>query len=122
MPRPHAETLTVNTIRPVMTQPHVARSGGLARWRRSMSVRRLSGRISAIMRDLPIVPAVLLILIAALMSVLIAWFPSAVPWSSYVPLVVLAGLFLPPRWLALVLLVVAGLLSLIHISEPTRPY
>ena len=76
-----------------------------------MSVRRLSGRISAIMRDLPIVVASTLILLSVLMSVLINLWPSAVPWSSFVPLVVLAGLFLPPRWLALVLLVIAGLMA-----------
>ena len=55
--------------------------------------------------------AVLLILIAGLMSVLIARWPSAMPWSSYLPVVVLSGLFLPPRWLALVLVVIGGLMS-----------
>ena len=111
MPRPHVGTLTVNTILTVTTQPRVARRDRLAHWRRSMSVRRLSGRISAIMRDLPIVVASTLILLSVLMSVLINLWPSAVPWSSFVPLVVLAGLFLPPRWLALVLLVIAGLMA-----------
>ena len=111
MPRPHVGTLTVNTILTVTTQPRVARRERLAHWRRSMSVRRLSGRISAIMRDLPIVVASTLILLSVLMSVLINLWPSAVPWSSFVPLVVLAGLFLPPRWLALVLLVIAGLMA-----------
>lgn len=76
-----------------------------------MTLRRLSGRISGIMRGLPIVAAVLLILVAALMAVLIDRWPSFMPWSAFVPLVVLAGLFLPLRWLALVLLVIAGLLA-----------
>ena len=84
---------------------------GFARRRRSMTLRRLSGRISGIMRGLPIVAAVLLILVAALMAVLIDRWPSFMPWSAFVPLVVLAGLFLPLRWLALVLLVIAGLLA-----------
>jgi len=76
-----------------------------------MTLRRLSGRISGIMRGLPIVAAVLLILVAALMAVLIDRWPSFMPWSAFVPLVVLAALFLPLRWLALVLLVIAGLLA-----------
>lgn len=56
-------------------------------------------------------PAVLLILMAVLMYVLIARWPSVMPWSSFLPLVVLAGLFLPPRWLALVLVTIAGLMG-----------
>lgn len=59
----------------------------------------------------PILPASLLILAAGVVSVLIVRFPTVMPWSSYVPLVVVAGLFLPPRWLALVLAVIAGLMA-----------
>ncbi|MEO8556647.1 MAG: PP2C family protein-serine/threonine phosphatase [Actinomycetota bacterium] len=55
-------------------------------------------------------PAALLILIAVLVSSLIIRWPAAMPWSSFLPLVVLAGLFLPPRWLALVMLAIAGLM------------
>jgi len=71
----------------------------------------LSVRISGVIRSHPILLAVLIILIAGLMSVLIARWPSAMPWSSYLPVVVLAGLFLPPRWLALVLVVIGGLMA-----------
>ena len=76
-----------------------------------MALRRLSGRITGIIRGFPIVAALLLILVATLLAALIAAWPSVMPWTSFVPLVVLAGVFLPPRWLALVLLVTAGLLA-----------
>jgi len=76
-----------------------------------MAMRWLSVRSSGVLRSHPIVLAVLLILIAALMSVLIVRWPSAMPWSAYLPVVVLAGLFLPPRWLALVLVVIGGLMA-----------
>ncbi|MHB8186085.1 MAG: PP2C family protein-serine/threonine phosphatase [Dermatophilaceae bacterium] len=98
-------------MRTVTTQSRLARFRDLLRRRRLMARGWLSWRISAVLRSFPIVPAVLLILIAALIAVLIARWPSDVPWSSYVPLVVLAGLFLPPRWLALVLAVIAGLMA-----------
>jgi hypothetical protein len=48
------------------------------------------------------------ILVAVVVTALVVLFPEGMPWASYVPLVVLAGLFLPPRWLALVLVVIAG--------------
>ncbi|HZW45016.1 MAG TPA: PP2C family protein-serine/threonine phosphatase [Dermatophilaceae bacterium] len=53
----------------------------------------------------------MLVLMAVLMSVLIDQWPSVVPWMSFVPLVVIAGLFLPPRWLAVVLVVIFGLFA-----------
>lgn len=53
----------------------------------------------------------MLILMAGLMSVLIHQWPSVVPWTSFVPFVVLAGLFLPPRWLAVVLVIVGVLFA-----------
>ena len=53
----------------------------------------------------------MLILMAVLMSVLIDHWPSVVPWTSFVPFVVLGGLFLPPRWLAVVLVVIGGLFA-----------
>lgn len=74
-------------------------------------MRWLSVRISGVIRSHPIVLAVLLILIAGVMSVLIDRWPSAVPWTSFVPLVVLAGLFLQPRWLAFVLVVFGAIIA-----------
>ena len=59
----------------------------------------------------PIVAALVLILMAALVTPWIVGWPAVMPWSAFVPVVVLAGLFLPPRWLAVVLLVIAGLLA-----------
>ena len=98
------------TMRPVTTQTRLDRLQGLSRRRRSIA-RGLSRRFSWILWRHPVVPAVLLILMAVLMYFLIARYPSVMPWSSFLPLVVLAGLFLPPRWLALVLLVIAGLMA-----------
>jgi hypothetical protein len=57
-----------------------------------MALRHLLGRVSGIVRGFPIVAALVLIL-------------------AFVPVIVLAGLFLPPKWLALVLLVNASLLA-----------
>lgn len=74
-----------------------------------MALRRLSGRVSGITRGLPAVVASVLIALAVVMSVLIDLWPSAMPWMAFVPLVVLAGLFLPPRWLTFVLVVIGGL-------------
>jgi hypothetical protein len=48
---------------------------------------------------------------AVTLALLIARWPTAMPWSSFLPLVVLAGLFLPPRWLAVVLVVIAVLMG-----------
>ncbi len=62
------------------------------------------------MRSFPIIAALVLILVAALLAAAIVRWPSFIPWSAFVPLIVLAGLFLAPRWLALVLLAIAGLL------------
>lgn len=75
-----------------------------------MALRGISERFGGIVRGFPIVAALLLILVAALMAALIARWPSAVPWTSFVPLIVIGALFLPPRWLSVVLLVIAGLL------------
>src|SRR5450759_697270 len=109
--RPRGHGPAVNTMRTVTTQALQAVRRGFSRRRRSVVLRRRSGFISRILRSHPVVLAVLLILIAAVMSVLISSWPSAMPWSSYLPLVVLAGLFLPPRWLALVLVAIAGLMA-----------
>jgi len=95
----------------VTTRAMLARLRGLSRRRRSAARGWLSWRISSILGSNPLLPAVLLILVAVLISVLIAGWPSVMPWSSFLPLVVLAGLFLPPRWLALVLVTVAGLMG-----------
>jgi hypothetical protein len=95
----------------VTTRAQLVRLRGLSRRRRSAARGWLSWRISSILGSHPVVPAVLLILMAVLMSVLIARWPSVMPWSSFLPLVVLAGLFLPPRWLVLVLVTIAGLMG-----------
>jgi hypothetical protein len=83
----------------------------LARRRRLLALRRVSGRVSGIVRGFPIVAALVLILVAAFLAAALARWPLLMPWTVFVPLIVLAGLFLPPRWLALVLLVIAGLLA-----------
>jgi len=80
------------------------------RWRLS-KVHRLSGRFGVIVRGSPIVAALVLILMAVVLAALIVRWPTLMPWTSFVPVVVLGGLFLPPRWFALVLLVIAGLLA-----------
>jgi len=78
---------------------------------RTIALRRTSERIGEIVRGFPGLAALVLILLAALAATLIDDFPLVLPWTSFVPLIVLAGLFLPPRWLGLVLLVIAGLLT-----------
>jgi hypothetical protein len=79
--------------------------------RRLSKVGRLSGRLNVVVRGFPGVLALVLILVAALLAALILIFPSVMPWTSFVPLIVLGGLFLPPRWFALLLLATAGLLG-----------
>lgn len=81
-----------------------------ARRRRAVSLGRIAERIGRIVRSFPIIAALVLILVAALLAVAIERWPSFMPWSAFVPLIVLAGLFLAPRWLILVLLAIAGLL------------
>jgi len=76
-----------------------------------MPLGRVLERLGWVVRTFPIVAASLLILVAGLLAYLLLMWPSAVPWSVFVPLVVLGGLFLPPRWLVVVLLAVAGLLT-----------
>jgi Stage II sporulation protein E (SpoIIE) len=76
-----------------------------------LALRRNSERISAIVRGFPIAAALLLILVAVGLAALIVSWPSVMPWTSFVPLIVIAGLYLPPRWLVVVLLVIAGLLA-----------
>jgi hypothetical protein len=80
--------------------------------RRCLStVQRLSRRLSLIVRLFPGFAALVLILMVLLVEALLLSWPAATPWSSFLPVVVLAGLFLPPRWLGAVLLVVAALLA-----------
>lgn len=75
--------------------------------RRLSMAQRFSGRISGVVRGYPGVAAMILILSTLMLSVLIVGLPSVMPWTAYVPMVVLAGLFLPPRWLAVVLFATA---------------
>ena len=62
-------------------------------------------------RLFPGVAALVLILLAVLVEALMLGWPTVMPWASFLPVVVLAGLFLPPRWLVLVLLFIAALLG-----------
>ena len=62
-------------------------------------------------RSFPILAALVLILVAALLAAMLVRWPSAMPWSAFVPLMVLGGLFLPPRWLVVVLLAIGALLA-----------
>lgn len=55
--------------------------------------------------------ALVLILVSAGLALVIVRWPDQVPWTSIIPVVVLGGLFLPPRWFVLVLSVTAGLLA-----------
>ena len=61
-------------------------------------------------RLFPGAAALALILVALLVEALMVGWPSVVPWSSFLPVVVLSGLFLSPRWFALVLAFIAALL------------
>src|SRR5471030_1184623 len=94
----------LNTVRTVTRQ-----APGVARWRRSKALRRVSERISRIVLSFPVVAPLLLILLAILLAALIGRWPAVMPWTAFIPVIVLAGLFLAPRWLALVLLVTGGL-------------
>lgn len=85
--------------------------GDLSRRRRSVALRRRSGRVNRTIRGVPVVAASCLMAVAALMASLIVRWPSVMPWSSFLPLTVLAGLFLPPRWLAAVLVFSASLMT-----------
>jgi len=62
-------------------------------------------------RSFPGLAALVLVLLAVLVEALMLGWPAVTPWSSFLPVVVLAGLFLPPRWLAVVLFVTAALLA-----------
>jgi hypothetical protein len=78
-------------------------------WRRSLAA-RLSWRIAVIGRR-PGLAALGLILLSALLTLLIVRWPPVVPWAAPLPVVVVAGMFLPPRWFAVVLVALAGLLG-----------
>jgi hypothetical protein len=55
--------------------------------------------------------ALILIVVAVLIEALMLSLPTLMPWSSFLPVVVLAGLFLAPRWLGVVLVAIAALLT-----------
>ena len=59
----------------------------------------------------PGLTALVLILLAVLVEALMLGWPTVMPWSSFLPVIVLAGMFLPPRWFAAVLLATAVLLA-----------
>jgi Stage II sporulation protein E (SpoIIE) len=94
----------LNTVGTMTTQAQAAR------WRPFMTLRRASEGLRRVMRVFPIA-ALLLISLAAVIAALIVNWPTFIPWMAFTPMVVLAGLFLPPRWLAFVLLVTAGLFA-----------
>jgi len=71
----------------------------------------MSGRVSGIVQGAPVVDAVVIIVAAIVLAALIVHWPDSMPWTSFVPLVILGGLFLPPRLFAWVLLAMAGLLA-----------
>jgi Stage II sporulation protein E (SpoIIE) len=80
--------------------------------RRSLTAsRRLSGRLSVVVRLFPGFAALAFILVAVLVEALVLGWPAVTPWSAFLPVIVLAGLFLPPRWLGLVLAATALLLA-----------
>jgi len=62
-------------------------------------------------RLFPGVAALVFILVAVLVEVLMVDWPAVIPWSSFLPVVVLSGLFLTPRWFAVVLLFIAAMLA-----------
>jgi hypothetical protein len=90
-------------------------------WRRSLA-QHLSWRIS-VMRRYPGLAALGLILLAAALTSMILYWPGNVPWAALLPVVVVAGMFLPPRWLEVVLLVIAGFLAFAAWSiEGVKPF
>ncbi|HXR67893.1 MAG TPA: PP2C family protein-serine/threonine phosphatase [Dermatophilaceae bacterium] len=85
----------------------------LARRRRATARRHASEWVRGIVHGLPAVAALIFVLAAGFLAALLARWPLLMPWTIFVPVIVLAGLFLPPRWLALVLLFIAGLLTFV---------
>ena len=80
--------------------------------RRSVSTAHLlSSRLAVMVRLFPGFAALILILMAVLVEALTLGGPAVTPWSAFLPVIVLAWMFLPPRWLALVLLTIALLLA-----------
>lgn len=55
--------------------------------------------------------ALVLILVVVLLEAALLSRPAVMPWSCFLPVIVLAGLFLPPRWLGAVLLATAAVLT-----------
>jgi hypothetical protein len=68
-------------------------------------------RVAVKVRLYPGFAALALILVAALVEALDLGWPAATPWSAFLPVIVVAGLFLPPRWLGVVLTATALLLA-----------
>jgi len=101
-----AQTTTFNTVHTVAKHAQV-----VARRRRSLSPGRILERIGRIAASFPLVAALVLILAAVVLAALILRYPAAMPWAAFVPLMVIGGLFLPPNWLAVVLVAIAGLLA-----------
>jgi hypothetical protein len=84
-------------------QPGARRSGIAA-------LRHLLGLAIAPVRDIPVVGALFLIFVAGWLAALLVRWPEAMPWTAFVPVIVLAGLFLPLRWFGAVTVVSMGLL------------
>ena len=80
--------------------------------RRSLSTaRRLWMRVAVLVRLFPGFAALALILVAVVVEALYLGWPAVTPWSAFLPVIVLAALFLPPRWLGVVLAATALLLA-----------
>jgi len=67
--------------------------------------------VSRTVPGFPVLAALVLTLVGAALATMIVTWPEVIPWTSFIPLVVFAGLFLPPRWFAVVLMVTASLLA-----------
>lgn len=59
-----------------------------------------------------------LVLASSLLAYLLARFPGQTPWGVFAPVLVVAGLFLPPRFVAVVYVTVAVLLSYVGWLNP----
>ncbi|HEX8971775.1 PP2C family protein-serine/threonine phosphatase [Oryzihumus sp.] len=74
----------------------------LVRRRRPSAVARLAGRVSHFSRWVTVATGVALIAATGLVTWALVQFPVGVPWTVFAPIAVLAGIFLTPRWIAVV--------------------
>ena len=74
----------------------------LARRRRRTALIRKARRVSHFSRRVTPATGSALVALTGLATWALVQFPVAVPWSVFVPVAVLAGIFLTPRWIAVV--------------------